>query len=296
MAQRDWEEVYKKLNSVDEMFITSLFEDIFFPSQNQKNPFEDSATNLSATHLKKDKPGQWIPIYKKEDLPRFFLENNIMPVRAGPAEFFFYYGNIFYDLSTTDFVEIDTQEIIPIESFVPSTLKADFQRNENAFLNKAVALGYINHFLETIDPMKVFEHEIETKHRKRLLYGQFGKIKMTKDLLFKTAKGNKTIRSGFLFEIDLVLESEDEIIIFEAKSSKNGVQSFSLLQLYYPLIYLQSILTDTEKEKKIRTIFIDIVSDATTELYRLVEFEFKNNFFDRWEVVKSFSYAHSTLK
>lgn len=290
MAQRDWEEVHQKVNSADEMFIASLIKQTFFPSQQHKNPFDESATNLSASHLKKDKPGQWIPIYKKEDLPRFFLENNIMPVRAGPAEFFFYHGDIFYDLLTADFIKIDTTEIVPIESFVPSTLKADFQRNENAFLNKAVALGYINHFLEATDSIKIFEHQIQTKHRKRLLYGQFGKIKMTKDLLFKTTKGNKTIRSGFLFEIDLVLESEDEIIIFEAKSSERGVLSFSLLQLYYPLIYLQSILTDAEKEKKIRTIFIDIVSDNETELYKLVEFEFKNNYFDGWEVVKSFIY------
>ena len=277
MAQRDWDEVYQKINSVDDKFISSLFENTFFPFEKHKNPFDKSATNLSAHQLKKDKPGQWIPIYKKEDLPRFFLENNIMPVRAGPAEFFFYHGNIFYDMSRANFINIDTKKIEPIENFVPTTLKADFQRNENAFLNKAVALGYINHFLEASDLMKVFEHEIQTKHCRRLLYGQFGKIKMTKDLLFKTTKGDKIIRSGFLFEIDLVLESEDEIIIFEAKSSENGVASFSLLQLYYPLIYLQSILIDAEKEKKIRTIFIDIVSDNKTELYKLVEFKFENN-------------------
>lgn len=290
MAQRDWDEVYQKINSIDEGFISSLFENSFFPSEKHTNPFDTFVTNLSAAHLNKEKPGQWIPIYKKEDLPRFFIKNNIMPVRAGPAEFFFYHGNIFYDISRANFINMDTAKITPIESFVPSTLKADFQRNENAFLNKAVALGYINHFLEANDQIKVFEHEIHTKHRKRLLYGQFGKIKMTKDLLFKTTKGDKIIRSGFLFEIDLVLESEDEIIIFEAKSSKHGVTSFSLLQLYYPLIYLQSILIDAEKEKKIRTIFIDIISDNKTELYKLVEFEFKNNNFNCWEVIKSFIY------
>lgn len=113
---------------------------------------------------------------------------------------------------------------------------------------------------------------------------------MTKDLLFKTTRGDKIIRSGFLFEIDLVLESEDEIIIFEAKSSEKGVTTFSLLQLYYPLIYIQSILTKSEKMKKIRTVFIDIISDDKIELYKLIEFEFINNNFDSWNVVKSFIY------
>ena len=295
MAQRDWEDVYHKIVSADENFLFSLTENTFFPSERDANPFDISSVNISAVQLNKDKPGQWIPIYKKEDLPKFFIDNNIMPVRAGPAEFFFYHCDVFYDVSTCRFLEIDTQKILPIESFVPSTLKSDFQRNENAFLNKAVALGYINHFLEASDFIKIFEHEIHTKHHKRLLYGQFGKIKMTKDLLFKTTKGDKIIRSGFLFEIDLVLESEDEIIIFEAKSSERGVSSFSLLQLYYPLIYIQAILTGLDKEKKIRTIFIDIISDNTMEEYKLIEFDFKNNCFDQSNVIKSCIYKSTRM-
>ena len=292
MAQRDWEDVFSKINKMDENIFKILRETHFFPSVDCLNPFDKSAINLSATHLSKDKPGQWIPLYKKEDLPKYFIENQIMPVRAGPAEFFFYHGNIFFDMSLAEFINIDTTLIQSIESFIPATLKADFQRNENAFLNKAVALGYVNHFIETDEPVHVFSHEIQNKYRKRLLYGQFGKIKMTKDLLFKTTKGNKFLRSGFLFEIDLVLESEDEIIIFEAKSSEQGVSSFSLLQLYYPLIYLQSILVDVNTEKKIRTVFIDILSNHESERYKLIEFRFKNNNFDEWEILKAYQYTN----
>ena len=93
-----------------------------------------------------------------------------------------------------------------------------------------------------------------------------------------------------MFEIDLVLENEDEIIIFEAKATPKGSTSFSLLQLYYPLIYIRSILNESERRKKIRTVFIDIVSHPDTEIYRLIEFRFKDNCFDQWEVVKAFQY------
>lgn len=291
MAQKDWEEVYDKLTAtLSDSFNERFEEAVFFPSDSFQNPFDPYTSNLSAAQLQKEKPGQWIPIYKCEDLPKTFLERNIMPIRAGSAEFFLYHGNIFYDLDFHPFTPIDPKEIDPIETFVPATLRADFQRNENAYLNKAVALGYINHFLESSDDIKVFEHEIETKRRKRLLYGQFGKIKMSKDLDFLTSRGSKTIRSGFLFEIDLVLENEEEIIIFEAKATPKGSTSFSLLQLYYPLIYIRSILNESERHKKIRTVFIDIVSHPDTEVYRLIEFQFKDNCFDQWEVVKAFQY------
>ena len=255
MAQKDWEEIYRQVNDkLGEPLEKQLEKAIFFPSDDFKNPFDPTTANLSATQLKKEKPAQWIPVYKREDLPKSFLDHHIMPIRAGSAEFFLYHGDIFYDPNSHPLTHIDAKEIHPIENFIPATLHADFQRNENAYLNKAIALGYINHFLESSEEIKVFEHEIETKRRKRLLYGQFGKIKMSKDLEFITSRGSKTIRAGFLFEIDLVLESEDEIFIFEAKATPKGSSSFSLLQLYYPLIYIRSILSESERHKKIRTV------------------------------------------
>ncbi|WP_415407740.1 DUF6997 domain-containing protein [Sulfurovum sp. CS9] len=43
-------------------------------------------------------------------------------------------------------------------------------------------------------------------------------MKITNPLKFKTSKGSKSINFGFQFEIDLVFENRDEIIIFEAKT------------------------------------------------------------------------------
>ena len=218
MAQKDWEEVRKIIDlqssGLLEKFLIS--DQIFLPNDLLPNPFNADHSNFSASDLGKAKPGQWIPVYYLKDIPEYFRENKIVPIRAGQAEFFFYKGSVFFDLESVNFKKIDTCKINPIESYIPATLKAKFQRNENAYLNKAIAFGYINHFVDDAG-LSVFQREIETKEHKRLLYGQFGKIKITNPLQFKTTKGNKTINSGFQFEIDLVLENRDEIIISGTK-------------------------------------------------------------------------------
>jgi hypothetical protein len=214
------------------------------------------------------------------------LKNNLMSIRSGSGEFFFYKGNIFFDLSEISFEIIDINNLKPIDKFIPLSLKVDFQRNENAFLNKALAIGVISHFLKR-DDLEVLNKEIHSKNNSRLLYGQFGKIKTTFDMIFKTTKNCKLIKSGFQFEMDLVLESQDEIYIFEAKSGDKYTNSFSLLQLYYPLIYLQFITT---YRKKIRTIFIDITTQNNQEVYRLVEFDFKESNIDDFKILKHYKY------
>jgi hypothetical protein len=290
MSQKDWIDVQKiieeKSFGLFKKFLTS--DEIFLPNNTLPNPFNEKCSNFSASDLKKSKPGQWIPVYYLKDIPEYFRDNQIVPVRAGQAEFFFYKGNVFFDLESIAFEKIDISKINPLESYIPATLKAKFQRNENAYLNKAIALGYINHFVDDGE-LQVFEHEIRTKNHKRLLYGQFGKIKISNTLLFKTTKGNKTINPGFQFEIDLVLENQDEIIIFEAKTGNKPFKNFSLLQLYYPLIYLRSIIQDP---KPIRTIFIDISTINDNESYRLLEIHFKDDLFDEVEVLSACEYRN----
>jgi hypothetical protein len=151
----------------------------------------------------------------------------------------------------------------------------NFHKNENAYLNKALSRGILNHF---IDDDLIY---------RRLLYGQFGKIKTNFELEFKTSHGIKEINKGFQFEIDFVLENKDEIIIFEAKQGSKSRTTFSLLQLYYPLIYLTKI---TNNQKKIRTIFIDIISNENNEIYKLTELEFINCEFANLNIIKSIQY------
>jgi hypothetical protein len=289
MAQKDWIEVQNIIENKSSGFLEKFLisDEIFLPNSSLPNPFNVDRSNFSASDLKKSKPGQWIPVYYTKDIPAYFRQNNIVPVRAGPAEFFFYKGTVFFDLESIVFKNIDTTRVNPVESYIPVTLKAKFQRNENAYLNKAVALGYINHFVDDGE-LLVFEKEIKTGDHKRLLYGQFGKIKIANPLQFKTTKGNKTLNPGFQFEIDLVLENRDEIIIFEAKTGNRPFGNFSLLQLYYPLIYLRSII---EKPKPVRTVFIDITTMNDNETYHLLEVRFNNDMFDEVEVLSASAYA-----
>ena len=288
MAQKDWEEVQNIIELKSPGFFKDFLasEQTFLPNDFLPNPFDAGHSNFSAVDLGKGKPGQWIPVYYLKDIPENFRTNKMVPVRAGQAEFFFYKGDVFFNLDITEFEKIDTAQISPIESYVPATLKAKFQRNENAYLNKAIALGYINHFLDD-SGLSVFEHEIGTGNHKRLLYGQFGKIKITNPLKFNTTKGSRSINSGFQFEIDLVLENKDEIIIFEAKTADRPFKNFSLLQLYYPLIYLRSII---EEPKPIRTVFLDITTIKNIETYRLLEVHFKDDLFDQLEVLSASEY------
>ena len=288
MSQKDWKEVQKIIEKKSSGFLENFLisDDIFLPNISLPNPFNTKHSNFSASDFEKSKPGQWIPVYYEKDIPDFFRDHNIVPVRAGSAEFFFYKGTVFFDLNSILFKTIDSTKTQPIESYIPSTLKAKFQRNENAYLNKAVALGYINHFVDERE-LSILKKEIQTGKRKRLLYGQFGKIKISTPLQFKTTHGSKPINPGFQFEIDLVLENKDEIIIFEAKTGDTPFINFSLLQLYYPLIYLRSVI---EESKSIRMIFIDITTVGERETYRLLEIHFKNDMFDDIEIIAAHTY------
>ncbi len=277
MAKNDWIEVLDIFNTTSKNYLIEFLDsqDKFCPSNHHINIFDKDANAFSSQLLNKPKPGNWIPIYKKEDLPEYFLNNNLMPIRCGQAEFFFFKGNIFFDLTSIDFNTIDINNLTQIDSFLPLTLEK-FHKNENAYLNKALSIGILNHFID------------DDLINRRLLYGQFGKIKTNFELEFKTSHGVKEINKGFQFEIDFVLENKDEIIIFEAKQGSKSRTTFSLLQLYYPLIYLTKI---TNNQKKIRKIFIDIVSNKNNEIYKLTELEFINCEFDNLNIIKSIQYS-----
>ena len=286
MAKSDWIEVIEIFNTKSKTYLDNFLtsDDRFCPNPNHLNIFDKNHNAFSAKLLNKSKPGNWIPLYQREDLSEYLVKNNLMPIRCGQGEFFFFKGDIFFDLNELIFSSINIKYLTQPDNFVPLTLKY-FHKNENAYLNKALAIGIINNFVDNQN-MTVFQHQLTYR---RLLYGQFGKIKTSFDLEFKTSFGMKKINKGFQFEIDLVLENKDEIIIFEAKQGLKERNTFTLLQLYYPLIYLNMI---TNNKKKIRTIFIDIISHKSkNEIYKLVEFDFVNFEFDNCKVIKSCKYS-----
>ena len=292
MPKRDWEEVKTIIDAKSSGLLIDFISsgESFLPNSSMLNPFDENEQNFSAKQLEKKKPGSWIPLYSPKSLSNFFLKNKISPIRSGKAAFFLYKGEMFFNLCNVNYIKKPASKYKPIDSFIPLTLKSNFQRNENAYLNKAVSLGIINHFVDG-DHYNIFRQEIINKSSNRLLYGQFGKIMLTEPMYFLTRKAKKAINPGFQFEIDLVLENEKEIIIFEAKMSATPQLSFYLLERDYPLIYFKKL---TGEEKQIRTIFIDIIYSKHGEEYRLIEFFFKNDVFDDLMIKKQFSYPNNT--
>ncbi len=288
MPRQDWVQIINIFENKQEDYIKNFLisNEIFCPSESCENIFDKTYNAFSAKLLEKANPANWIPIYKRGDLSEYLLKNNLMPVRCGQGEFFFYRGKIIFDLTVLKYDIVLIDKIENVETFMPLTLQK-FHRNENAYLNKALAMGILNHFLDS-KSLEVFEEVLIRDDYRRLLYGQFGKIKTNFELEFKTTKGSRPINKGFQFEIDLVLENRDEIIIFEAKQGTKARENFILLQLYYPLVYLSAI---TKKKKKIRTVFIDIEAE-NEECYRLTEFLFSDEYFDKIQIQKSVLYQN----
>ena len=97
MAKNDWIEVLDIFNTTSKNYLIEFLksQDKFCPSNHHINIYDKEANAFSSKLLNKPKPGNWIPIYKKEELPEYFINNNLMPIRCGQAEFFFFKGNIF---------------------------------------------------------------------------------------------------------------------------------------------------------------------------------------------------------
>ena len=274
MAKKDWVEVLKIFEKKEKNYIKEFLnsDQIFCPNDIQKNIFGTS-NDFSSKDIGKNLPANWIPNYTSNTLSNYLNSNKLMPIRSGKGSFFFYKGKIFLDLEKITYKKVNIKNIFTPYNFIPLTLNVNFQKNENAYINKAISLGIINHFINS---------------KEVLIHGQSGTIKLSNALSFKTSKATKTINNGFQFEVDMVLETKDEIIIIEAKNpSQDFTKEFSLLQLYYPLIYFNKTIN---YKKKIRTIFIDILANNEKEEYKLIEIEFVNELFNELKILESLIY------
>jgi len=70
-----------------------------------------SLSQATTKHLNKPNPANWIPIYKQDDLSDYLIENRLMPVRCGQGEFFFYKGEIVFDLRVLEHDEVLVENI-----------------------------------------------------------------------------------------------------------------------------------------------------------------------------------------
>ena len=160
MPKQDWTQIINIFESKQEDYLKSFLvsNEVFCPSKSYENIFDKTCNAFSAKLLGKLNPANWIPIYKRDDLSEYLLKNNLMPVRCGQGEFFFYRGEIIFDLTILEYDQVLTSKIESVETFMPLTLQK-FHRNENAYLNKALAMGILNHFLDS-KSLKVFEEVV----------------------------------------------------------------------------------------------------------------------------------------
>lgn len=101
MPKQDWNQIIKTFNAKEEKYLKNFLnaDEVFCPSDKHENIFDKTHNAFSAKLLEKPNPANWIPIYKRDDLSEYLLENRLMPVRCGQGEFFFYRGEIIFDLT-----------------------------------------------------------------------------------------------------------------------------------------------------------------------------------------------------
>ena len=94
MPKQDWNQITTIFKTKKETYLKEFLNsnEVFLPNEKQKNIFDVTHNAFSAKHLEKPSPANWIPIYKRDDLSEYLLKNQLMPVRCGQGEFFFYRG------------------------------------------------------------------------------------------------------------------------------------------------------------------------------------------------------------
>ncbi len=114
---------------------------------------------------------------------------------------------------------------------------------------------------------KVF-HEL-INEPEELYIGSAGKLYLNADAKYFHPVKLKRVQ----FELDWSVESEYEILLFEAKlSGKEGTKEFVLLQVFYPTAYL----TLKVPNKTIRPFFLDIIKRTGYVDYHFMEIPYTN--------------------
>ena len=77
MAKIDWIEVIEIFNAKSTTYINNFLNsnDVFCPNNNHINIFDSNHNAFSSKLLNKPKPGNWIPLYKREDLSDYLIHN-----------------------------------------------------------------------------------------------------------------------------------------------------------------------------------------------------------------------------
>ena len=217
-----WDLIFDELKICDHDFKNPLYI--------AHNKIKDIVSKLS--HIKNNKKEIRILGYitKREHKPKIFRENNLFLLPASNASWVMIKGDGYFDPKYL----IDKKPKIIPNNIQLDTLTGD---SEARFIHEAVAKGIIQDFTKT----------------EKLIFTLSGRKRVNPEFKYN-AYGYELICKGAQIEIDSGYESENDVILIEAKSGEVG--SEIIRQLFFPYKFVSNITN-----KNIRNIFFVLSND-----------------------------------
>lgn len=230
--------------------VSQLWEDIFLNYSILKEIEKNGFFKITADQIRIYKEPRLMAkfdFYKQ--LPKVFKENNlgILPIRNG--EYIIGNFNLFQNLSNTNYENIEITKV-QLPSFI-ETINPDSIYSESNALNVALLSGMLENTFE-----EKFVETIQGKMR-------------TNNFKFNISSNDDICNSvevnGVAIEIDGGYESENKIVLIEAKNSMPN--DFVIRQLYYPYRHWKD---------KVKKEIIPVFFAYDNGVYNLFVYDFKD--------------------
>lgn len=218
--------------------------------------------------MKYGRPEKLIPIYNREQLLRhpFLYINKLTPIRVGKGEAILTKAPIIQSIprssqSNNVSITLPKKKEHELKKFSKLT-----SNTEAKLLSIAYNYGVFN---RVFNDCNCWTYNL----------GLFGKLNLPRGYIgLIDFEGNKQFYqlevNNVQFELDFSLEDEANIFVIEAKAGET--QTFSILQLYYPYIYLEKYAS--ESGKMVRPILIDMRYSSNGKIdYKILEFGFNKS-------------------
>jgi len=247
-----------KLNKVEKLsennYINSKNDEIWKHIFNEINYDGKSDITITAEQIKKckntwsGKNNQFEPrlLCKQDcdlDRPKIFKDNNLFIIPVKNGEYLLTNNSIYFKLTYTK------TKIIKIKKNTNSMLLT-IGNSETSLIDNLRYSGLFEKKQYLKEPI-LFGSLLNGRHRCN----------------FNTQLENKSIEiHGVQYETDACYESENKILLLEAKSI-NNIDSFNIRQLYYPYRTIYDVVKD---KKEILSLFINKDSNNVIHIWKFI--------------------------
>ena len=218
-----WDEIVNQLNLREHDFSSPFFVE-HKKIKKIVSKFEDIPNNKKEIRILGS-------ITQRENKPSFFMENNIFLLPSSNNEWVFLRGDGYFDPK----YKIDSEAKQIKSEYELDTIFGD---SEGRYIHQINAQGILDDFTNVKKPI----FTISGRRRAHFKYNAYGI-----DLECK----------GIQLEVDAGFESENEVILIEAKTGEVG--SEIIRQIYFPYKYISGLTN-----KNIRNIFMVVSKDRKT--------------------------------